>query len=142
MLVFCRATGGRPGLIHYTLNQSCLANHFPVSRWENNTADQSKLHSFPCYLLIYCPPSHVSHHRPDCGIGGGCDRSTEKPVKRVKQSKTVHELFLLDACTRFFTKPNIVVFMRPFTEEVYCLMFTQTTFLQVNKIAQLFSSWR
>lgn len=37
---------GGPGLIFSTLNQSRLANHFLVSRWENNKADQSRLHSF------------------------------------------------------------------------------------------------
>lgn len=55
-------------VIHYTQNQSCLANHFPVSRWENNKADQSKLHSFLCYLLIYCTLSYASCHKPDRGI--------------------------------------------------------------------------
>lgn len=45
MLIATPMKGG-PGLIFSTLNQSHLANHFPVSRWENNKADQSRLHSF------------------------------------------------------------------------------------------------
>lgn len=79
--VLWKDEGGRPGLIYYTLNQSCLANHFPVSRWENNKAhDQSKLHSFLCYLVIYCSLSHVSRHKPDCGTQG--DRGGETALVR------------------------------------------------------------
>lgn len=102
ILVLCRDEGGRPGLIYYTLNQSRLANHFPVSRWENNKADQSKLHSFLCYLVIYCSLSHVSCHKPDCGIQGDLVGGTESFGKGVKQFEIWRSTFK-DYCSSLYS---------------------------------------
>lgn len=128
---FGKGEGGRPGLIYYTLNQSCLANHFPVSRWENNTADQSKLHSFLCYLVIYCSLSHVSCHKPDCGTQGDWERGTESSGKGVKQSEMWRSSYKKGYSTCLFMTSLTVkleVFKRPmspFTADLSDIFLTR-----------------